>query len=202
MTHLSVKQSSCVSTGGCFQSSNDSSLDSFSAISTDGMFVCHFNYCRIHSAHKQTPAQAAGWPKRLEEPRMKYFCNRQNQTKPAISSGYPRKNFFRLSSEELASELSAQGTAVAAISDIERAFPDLVLFAFGWHAATVTFLDIVSTIYLTNHFNLLFKLSATSIWPLFGHWVCNFNRQWPPVQHNRNLRATISSKSRHMLCCE
>jgi hypothetical protein len=24
------------------------------------MFVCHFNYCRVHSAHKQTPAQAAG----------------------------------------------------------------------------------------------------------------------------------------------
>ena len=23
------------------------------------LFVCHFNYCRVHSAHKQTPAQAA-----------------------------------------------------------------------------------------------------------------------------------------------
>jgi hypothetical protein len=23
------------------------------------MFVAHFNYCRVHSAHKQTPAQAA-----------------------------------------------------------------------------------------------------------------------------------------------
>ena len=24
------------------------------------MFICHFNFCRVHSAHKQTPAQAAG----------------------------------------------------------------------------------------------------------------------------------------------
>jgi hypothetical protein len=24
------------------------------------MFVCHFNFCRTHSAHKKTPAQAAG----------------------------------------------------------------------------------------------------------------------------------------------
>jgi len=24
------------------------------------LFVWHFNYCRVHSAHKQTPAMAAG----------------------------------------------------------------------------------------------------------------------------------------------
>jgi len=24
------------------------------------LFVCHFNFCRVHSAHKKTPAQAAG----------------------------------------------------------------------------------------------------------------------------------------------
>ena len=29
------------------------------------MFVCHFNYCRVHSAHKKTPAQAAGLTDRV-----------------------------------------------------------------------------------------------------------------------------------------
>ena len=29
------------------------------------LFVWHFNYCRIHSAHKQTPAQAAGLTDRV-----------------------------------------------------------------------------------------------------------------------------------------
>jgi hypothetical protein len=24
------------------------------------LFIWHFNFCRVHSAHKQTPAQAAG----------------------------------------------------------------------------------------------------------------------------------------------
>jgi len=24
------------------------------------LFVAHFNFCRVHSAHKQTPAMAAG----------------------------------------------------------------------------------------------------------------------------------------------
>jgi hypothetical protein len=29
------------------------------------MFICHFNYCRKHSAHGQTPAMAAGLTERV-----------------------------------------------------------------------------------------------------------------------------------------
>ena len=29
------------------------------------LFVAHFNFCRVHSAHKQTPAMAAGLTDRV-----------------------------------------------------------------------------------------------------------------------------------------